>query len=208
MKKLVLVGCGGHFKSVYDSICQSSYDEIVVIDDMATSITGYDVVLAGKMDAMQQLFDAGFHYIHLCIGALQARMAIIERARAIGFTFETIIDATAVVSERSTIGAGVFIGKRAVVNAHAVVHDHVILNTGCIIEHDCTVHANAHIAPGVVLTGAVTIGAQTLIGAGSVVLPKVSVGDHAVIGSNSTVVASIQDAVIAYGSPCEVKRDV
>lgn len=208
MKKLVLVGCGGHFKSVYDCIDRDQYDEIVVLDDHAKAVPGFDVTFGGPVEQLSAWREQGFKHLHVCIGNLAVRQPLLARARELGYQFETIIDASAVVSPRAFVEEGVFVGKRVVVNIDARIRANAILNTGCIVEHDCEVGENVHLAPAVTLTGAVQIGANTMVGAGSVVLPNRRIGANSVIGAQSTVVRDIENAVVAYGSPCEVRRHV
>lgn len=208
MKKLVLVGCGGHFKSVYDCINRDMYSEIVVLDDHVQALPEFDVTIGGPVEQLAAWRDQGFTHLHVCIGNLAVRQPLLARARELGYQFETIIAASAVVSSGAFVEEGVFVGKRVVVNIDARIGANSILNTGCIVEHDCVIGKNVHLAPAVTLTGAVQIGANTMVGAGSVVLPNQRIGANSIIGAGSTVVHEIEDGVVAYGTPCEVRRHV
>ncbi len=52
------------------------------------------------------------------------------------------------------------------------------------------------------------IGNNVWIGAGSIVMPGVTIGDNTVIGAGSIVTKDIPSNVVAYGSPCVVKRQI
>ncbi|MFR1169864.1 MAG: DapH/DapD/GlmU-related protein, partial [Coprobacillus cateniformis] len=45
------------------------------------------------------------------------------------------------------------------------------------------------------------------IGGGAIIMPGVTIGDNVVIGAGSVVTKDIPSNVIAYGNPCQVKRE-
>ncbi|NBC02641.1 MAG: hypothetical protein GVY20_02950 [Bacteroidetes bacterium] len=63
------------------------------------------------------------------------------------------------------------------------------------------------INPGVTVSGHVEIGKESIIGSGAVIRNGVSIGENSIIGMGSVVTKDIPDHVIAYGNPCEVKRE-
>lgn len=203
---LVLIGCGGHFKSVFDCIERQHYSEIIVLDDHAIGLPFecQGVRFGGKSEQLVTLAAQGNAIAHICIGNINLRRKLRERCIELGLLLETIIDSTAVVSSSAHIGDGTFIGKRAVVNVDSTIGANVIVNTSAIIEHDCVVGVDCHIAPGTVLTGGARIGDGVFMGAGSVVLPYKQVGNYTTIGANSTVNRDIPEGVTAFGSPCKV----
>ena len=54
----------------------------------------------------------------------------------------------------------------------------------------------------------VHIGRNCWIGAGAIIMPGVTIGDNTVIGAGSLVTCDIPANVVAYGSPCRVKREI
>lgn len=57
-------------------------------------------------------------------------------------------------------------------------------------------------------TKPVTIGDNVWIGGNSVIFPGVSIGNNVTIGAGSVVTKSIPDNVLAFGNPCEVKKEL
>ncbi|EMQ95172.1 hypothetical protein D778_02693 [Xanthomarina gelatinilytica] len=57
-------------------------------------------------------------------------------------------------------------------------------------------------------TKPVTIGDNVWIGGNSVIFPGVTIGNNVTIGAGSIVTKSIPDNVLAYGNPCEVKKEL
>lgn len=205
--RILLLGGGGHFRSVLDSLMSlESYDEIGIIDrDTAASVPGVHVV--GTDDDLPRLREAGWQSAFITVGSVGAtglRRKLFALAKEAGFLMPSIIDRTAIIARGTMIGEGVFVGKRAVVNFGSVIGDGAIVNTGAIVEHDCAVGAFAHISPGAVLCGQVAIGADTHVGAGSVIRQGIRIGGGSLIGAGSVVVKDVPDHVTAYGNPCRV----
>ncbi len=208
-RNLVLIGGGGHCKSVLD-VAQSmgKFNEIVITDpiiDAETEILGYKVV--GTDEELPGLRSEGFDYAFITVGSIEStalRRKLVEKAEKLGYKFATIIAPSAIVSEHASIGDGSFVGKNAVVNADAIVGSHCIINTGSIVEHESKVGDFTHVSVGSILCGNTEIGEDSLLGAGSIVIQGVKIGSHSIVGAGSVVLKDIQSNVRAYGSPCRV----
>jgi len=141
-KKILLIGGGGHCKSVLDSLLDlDEYDDIGIIDTkenvgkavLGTPILGYDRDLPS-------LYKDGYHYAFVAVGSIgnpSVRIRLFNTLCEMGFIIPNIVDASAKVSKHSQIDKGVFIGKHVVVNAGAVIGQGAIINSGAIVEHDC-----------------------------------------------------------------------
>lgn len=211
-KKILLLGGGGHCRSVLDSLLeQAEYAEIGIIDNremIGNSIMGIPVV--GCDDDLPVLFDHGYRYAFVTLGSMgnpATRIKLFNMLMEIGYMIPVIIDSSAKVSNHAKVEQGVFIGKQSIVNVGTVIHQCAIINSGSIVEHDCRVGAFVHIAPGTVLGGEVIIGENSHIGSNATVKQQVSVGSNSIIGMGSVVLRNMDENVIAYGNPCrEVKR--
>lgn len=210
-KKILLVGGGGHCKSVLDSLLETNrFSEIAIIDkkeNIGKNVFGVSII--GCDDDLFQLSFEGFQHAFVTMGSVgntDRRVELFNRLEEIGFEVPNIIDPSATLSRHAKMGKGIFLGKRAVVNAGAIVGSNAIINTGSIVEHDCVIGPFVHLAPGAVLSGNVQIGEYTHIGANSVIKQGVTVGPHSVIGMGSVVTKDCGDYVIAYGNPCKEVR--
>ena len=56
-------------------------------------------------------------------------------------------------------------------------------------------------------TAPVIIGDNVWVGGGAIIMPGVTIGNNVVIGAGSVVTKDIPDNTIAYGNPCQAKRD-
>lgn len=194
--KLVLIGGGGHCKSVLDAVyAMGAYSEIVITDynkPPGSLILGCQVV--GTDDELSELFRKGVNHAFITVGSIRdtmIRRKAYERARKMGFTFPTVIDPTAVLAASAQIGKGVFIGKNAVVNADAVIEDMAIINTGAIIEHECHVGEFSHVAVGAVVCGRTKIENDVFVGANATVIQEVKIGMNSIIGAGSIVINDV-----------------
>lgn len=206
-KKLLLIGGGGHCRSVLDSVMAlNSYDEIGIIDNIINNpCLGISVI--GTDDDLPTLKKNGWNDAIITVGSVgdtKARRRLYEMIKNLGFATPSIIDPTAIISREVVMKDGCFIGKRAVVNTGTILGECCIINSGAIIEHDCEIGMFAHVSTGAVLCGQVRVGSDTHIGAGTVVRQQITIGDDALIGAGSIVVRDISGHVKAYGNPCKV----
>lgn len=212
MKKIVLVGAGGHVLSVIDSIQSSEEYEIVGITELdyvdGERVLGYEIL--GNELILKSVFDSGVKYAFITVGSIgntALREKLYSMLKSKGFVLPSIIDNSSKIGSDVWLGAGVYTGKNTVVNAKSTIRDMVIINTGAIIEHGCCINEFVHIGPGAVICGDVKIGARTHVGANATVIQGVSIGDNSIIGAGSIVVHDVPSKVIAYGNPCKVVRN-
>lgn len=204
MRKLVLIGGGGHCKSVIDIVKHLKlYDEIVITDPcipIGKEILGIRIV--GNDDALFDLKKIGFNEAFITVGSIKStklRQSLYNKAYDLGFVFPNIIAPSACISQSVRMEDGIFIGKGAIVNADVCIGKMAIINTGTIIEHECNVGKYSHIAVGSILCGGVSIGNHSLVGAGTTIIQGTSIGNYTIIGAGSTVLCDVEDNQIVKG---------
>ncbi len=205
----MLVGGGGHSKSVIDAARRMKYfDEIVITDPhmkRGTEVLGCTV--RGTDDTLEELYQQGFKYAFIAVGNVNinsSRKTITDKISAIGFRFPVIQDPSAVVSNSAIIGEGSFIGKNVVINADVRIGRHCIINTGAIIEHECNVDDFSHISVGTTLCGEVNVGKNCMIGSRSTVIQCTNIGDTCLVGAGAVVLKNIPDNSTAVGVPARI----
>lgn len=210
-KKILLIGGGGHCRSVLDSLLElDGFSNIGIIDkkeNIGKKILGVPVI--GCDEDLPKLFTDGYEYAFVTVGSIgnpNIRIKLFNTLYDIGFKIPNIIDSTAVVSISVNMKMGIFVGKNAIINAGATINKGSIINSGAIIEHDCLIGEFVHIAPGAVLSGEVQIGDNTHIGANCVIKQQLKIGSNSIIGMGSAVLKDIEDKVVAYGNPCKGVR--
>lgn len=208
MEKIILVGGGGHCKSVIDSIIQSGQYKIEGIIDLPENIGSYvlDIPVIESDCNLKKLFDNGIKNAFMTIGSIRSiskRVKLYNYLKKIGFVLPSIVDETAIVSKRCKINECTYVGKGAVINCDVFIGNCSIINTGSIIEHECKIGNFVHIAPGSVLSGSVRIGDGTHIGTNSTVIQDIIIGDNSFVGAGSVVVKNIKGYTKSYGNPCK-----
>lgn len=207
MEDIILIGGGGHCKSVIDSISKSKDFNIIGIldlpDKVGEEILGVKII--GTDDQLEYYFKNGVKYAFLTagsIGDVSLRRKLYTVALDIGYIFPSIIDSTAIISDSVKIGYGSFIGKGVIINSNTIIGNNCIVNTGVIIEHDCYIGDFCHIAPGSTLSGGVNIGENSHVGTNSTIIQNINIGENTVIGAGSVVIRDIRNNRRAYGNPC------
>ncbi|MCI9098360.1 MAG: acetyltransferase [Lachnospiraceae bacterium] len=206
-KKILLIGGGGHCRSVLDSLISlDDYDKIGIID-FDKSSCALDISVVGTDDDLPNLRKNGWTDAFITVGSLgstQLRRKLYQKVKKLDYNIPTIIDPTAIIARKVILTEGAFVGKRGVVNSGSMVGACAIINTGAILEHDCKIGDFSHISPGTILCGQVVVDKDSHVGAGSVVKQGITIGKNALLGIGSVVVKNIPDDTKAYGNPCRV----
>lgn len=200
MEKIIIVGYGGHAKSMADSIKAAGQYEIAGYTDVENKHEK-DIEYLGTDDVLPDLYNDGIRNAALGLGYMGKSMVrdrIYENLCGIGFSLPVIIDPSAVIALDAIIREGTFVGKKAVVNAGASIGKMCIINTGAIIEHGNEVQDFTHIAVGAVLCGDILVGSHCLIGANATVLQGLRIGNNTIIGGGSMVLRNVEDSVTYF----------
>lgn len=205
--KLLLIGGGGHCKSIIDSLIQNQqYSDIGIIDKaecIGNTVLGFEII--GSNNDLEKLFNQGYHYAFVAVGSIgdpTIRIKLFTLLETIGFSIPNIIDPSSNVSKYADLDCGIFIGKNVVINAGTIIDKGAIINTSSSIDHDCRIGKFVHISPGSILCGNVVVGDNTHIGAGSMVKQQVCIGSDTLIGIGSVVLRDIGSSTKAFGNPC------
>ncbi len=205
MKKILLIGGGGHCKSVADTLLRlDEYNEIGIVDVHDEGALFGLIEVIGNDDDLPELREAGFTDALITVGSVgntDLRRRLYGKISELGFNIPNIIDPTAIISPYAKLGKGIFIGKNAVVNAGCAIGDGAIINTGTIVEHECYIGEFVHISPGAVLCGGVEVGDDTHIGANASVKQYIKLGKNVIVGMGSVVIRDVRDNVTVVGNP-------
>ena len=172
MKEILLIGDGGHSKSVIDVIEQQGQFKIAGIVGTAKSIgsevLGYKVI-GDDLDIDK--FSKSYKYAIVAVGQIhtpEIRFKIYSSLMKSGFILPSIISPRSYVSRYAVIGSGSIIMHDVVVNANTVIGDNCIINSKALIEHDSIIHSHCHISTSVTINGNVIVGEGSFIGSGAV----------------------------------------
>ena len=184
VKRLVIIGAGGHGKVIADIATKNGYQEIIFLDDNPSikDCTGFEV--AGTLNDCINYKKWDFI---VAVGNAKIREQIQEKLSE--YNIVTLIHPGAIISRRVSVGKG------TVVMAGAVV------NSGATVDHDCMIGDYVHISVGTHIAGTVRIGEKTWIGAGAVVSNNISICSDCMIGAGAVVVEDIERSGKYVGIP-------
>ena len=200
-EKLIIIGAGGHSKSVVDAINQEIYQIEGFLDDNKTGIhIGYPII--GKK--LEDIDNYKNYKYFVAIGDIGARKMWFETLQKHDVEIINIIDKTALISSSSKIGIGNFIGKYSIVNADAIIGNNNVINTKALVEHECIVGNHTHLSTNSVINGNVVIKDCVFLGSCSVCIGQLTVGENSIIGAGSVIISDVEDDVTVVGVPGRV----
>ena len=207
MKPLVLLGGGGHCKSVIEVAESAGYKILGVLDMpedvgkeiLSTRVIGTDEDIPQYVDKAEFVITVGF------IKNPATRIKLYNRIKDVGGKLATIIAPTAYVSKYAAIGEGTVVMHHAFVNAGAKIGNNVIINTFANIEHDVIIGDQCHISTGSMVNGDCRIGNNCFIGSQTVLANGIAIGDSIIVGAGSLVRKSISEKGIYSGNPTILK---
>ena len=191
MNDIILIGGGGHCKSVIDVIEQEGKFNIIGIVDkqefLGLDVLGYPVI--GNDGNLTNLLNK-CKYALVTIGQIKSsspRIELFELASKIGFIFPSIISPRAYVSKHAVIGKGTIIMHDVVINANTKIGDNCIINSKALIEHDCNIESHCHISTRATINGNVSIGGRSFIGSNSISKQDILIPRHSFIKAGSVI---------------------
>ena len=188
-KPLILVGGGGHCKSVIDVAESAGYTILGILDkpeEVGKQVLDYKII--GTDDDIPQYVDKTEFVI--TVGQIKSsaiRHKIAERIDKAGGKLAIIIASDATVSKYATIGEGTVILHKCVVNADAKIGKNCIINTMANIEHEVEIGDFCHISTGVMVNGMTKVGNDTFIGSGSILYNCIEVPNNSIIPAGTIV---------------------
>lgn len=206
-KNLILIGGGGHCKSVIEVAESAGYTIIGILDrpeEVGKKVLAYEVI--GVDDDIPLYVDKAEFVI--TIGFIKnpaLRIKLYNKILEAGGEFATLIASTAHVSKYAKLGVGTVVMHQAFVNAGAVIGDNAIINTFANIEHDAHIGNQCHISTGAMVNGDCVVGDNCFIGSQSVLANAISICPDVVVGAGSLVRKNIVQAGVYSGNPAILK---
>ncbi len=172
MDNIILVGGGGHCRSVIDVIEKEGRFKIFGIldkeENVGKKVLGYEII---GTDMDLEYFRKYSEYAFVTVGHIKnvnKRKELFSILKEHGYKLPVIISPLAYVSSHSSVDEGTVIMHFAVVNANVRIGKNCIINTKALIEHDCCIGDHCHISTGAILNGNVKVEDETFIGSNAV----------------------------------------
>jgi len=205
MRDLILIGGGGHARSVID-VVESGHDfRLVGIADrqekMGKHVLNYAVT---SIDKQLTSLANDNQYFLITVGQIETaeiRMRLDQKLTRAGGKLASVVSPFARLSDHASVAEGTAIMHFALVNAGAQVGRNVIINTQALIEHDVVVGEFCHISTGAILNGGAIVGNRVFVGSHTTVRQGITIADKVVVGAHSYVNQPITEAGVYAGVP-------
>lgn len=205
---LLIVGAGGHGKSVADAAaCMDAWDEIVFVDQKYPALTanGRWPVIADQSDL--SALRGRFAQATVAVGNSATRLKLLDELESKGFRIPAIRHPSSVVAIDAILDPGVVILAGAIINTGARVGRGSIINTGASVDHDCVLGEGVHVCPGARLAGEVTVGDRAWIGIGASVIQQRKIGKASTVGAGAAVIHDVAEGVTVGGVPAKILKE-
>ena len=187
MKKIILLGGGGHCRSCIDVIEQEGVFNVAGIVEKFTGesneVLGYPIV--GTDDDLKKLREK-YDYAFITVGHIKSnaiRKKLFNKLEELNFKIPIIISPNAYVSKHAQVEKGSIIMHHALINAGAKVEKNCIINSKALIEHDSIIKQHTHISTGAIVNGGVVVKENTFYGSNSTSKENINIDGFIKAGS-------------------------
>ncbi|MEE2932212.1 MAG: hypothetical protein VX941_02170 [Pseudomonadota bacterium] len=180
MRSHILLGAGGHAKSLVEAITAGGGKICAYVDPKVCSwINCRHVRDESQVEPEDGVLAIGLGGISPA--KLAARLELLSIMLARGFEAPPVVHPASYVSANASLAPGTVILAGAVVQPGVKLGTGVIINSGAIVEHDSNIGAGSHVAPGAIILGNCKIGTHCFVGAGTVIVQEKIVTNNSLI---------------------------
>ena len=202
MKKLLIIGAGGHGKVVADIAKQMhQYSDIYFADDRLD-------IQNMKISGIQVVGTTAFAFRHIkeyeifvAVGNADVRKKMMFQLVSQNAVLPVLIHPDAVIADDVSIGNGTVIMAGSVINSGSIIGQGAIINTCASVDHDNFISDYVHISVGTHLAGNVSVGERSWIGISAAVSNNISIASEVVVGAGAVVVKDIEEKGTYAGVP-------
>lgn len=175
-QRWLILGAGGHGRSVADAIAANGDQGVGFLDDgqpVGTLVNGMPVLeamsLAWELDRVFVGSDqAPPDQVVVAIGNPMIRQTWQQVLEQVSAPLGVVIHPRASVSASAQIAPGSVVLAGAVVNANASLHAGVLVNSGAVVDHDATCAAYSQLGVNAAMAGGSSLGPLACLGPGEV----------------------------------------
>lgn len=162
MKRLLIVGAGGHGQVVKETVdALGKFERIEFLDDVNPKAIG-------KLEEMEKFRDH-FDCIFPAVGNNELRRKIMENAKKLNYEVPVLVHPTAYVSPSAKLGEGTIVEAMAVIHTKAVVKEGCIIAIGTLIDHEAEIEKYTYISYGTTVKANAKVGQLLTIPSGIIV---------------------------------------
>jgi len=206
--KLVIVGGGGHCKSLIDFVEQMAHIEIIGIidnDQSLRSIFNYPVIGVDEIisEFIKQNPDVIFHVGIGQVKNNRGRVKVFQNLVDHDAQIINLIAPSSHVSRHAKLENGNAVMQYAMINADCVIGSNNIFNTRSTVEHETRIGSHCHISTHAVVNGNCDIGDHVFIGSNATILQGVQIANEVTIGAGAVVINNLLEKGTYVGCPAQ-----
>lgn len=204
IETLFIYGNGGFGKEVFDIAKRTKkFENIYFLDDNNSS----SINVFSLEEAINFSNNNSAKFI-LGIGDPSTRIVLYNKLLKHKCELTSIVDPTAIISDKASIGKGVVICAFGIVGPDTIIGNNVVLNVQGIIGHDINICDHCVLSSQVNIGGGSTIGQGSYIGMASIVKEGIEIGDGSVLGMGSSLHRNLDSNLIAMGNPARPLKKI
>ena len=205
LKKIVIIGAGGHGKDVLWTIMDinkisSRFDIIGFLDD-DKKLHGKTINRVPVLGGMNWLSNKNKMGCIIAVGDGKIREKIVKKLKNVNVYFPSIIHPSVIMSDFVTIGKGTIIHAGVMIPPDSEIGNFVFINLRSQIGHDCKIKDFVSIMAGVNVTGETIIENGAYLGSGVTVADKIKIGEWSIIGIGSAIGKDVKTYSLYLGNP-------
>lgn len=184
MHDLMILGAGGHGRTLCEMARLLGYVNIVFLDENASPLRDTNINIVGKISELTLHLNKASNVV-IGIGNNKVREQLHQQIISLGVCPVTLIHPFAFVSPSATIAEGSVVLAGAVVGANAKLGLGTIINSHSTVDHDSVLGDFVHLGVGVHLAGSAVVGKSAFLQAGTVGGYNAKVDDYSVCPAGS-----------------------
>jgi len=201
MKKVIIIGAGGHAKEIIKLADDCKYNVIGLLEDSTALqhqlISGVRVL--GEISAWDKYAD---HEFIIANGSPRSRYLVYKKMLSLGSPkFATLIHPSVIISDTKSVGEGTVICARCTVNVEVSIGEHCILNVNSTVAHESILEDFVTIAPMAAISGNVHLKKFVEVGTGASIRQGLTIEEGAMLGMGGVLTKDIPQNNIFVGNP-------
>lgn len=202
-KGLLILGFGGHARSVADVALAAGFSSLLFVDPKAHE--GEHFLGHPVQCSFSGVLPQGWSCLPAA-GDNRLRRVQIAAIKAAGWELATLIAPTATIGAGATVAPGCLVAHHAHVGPAASIGVGTIINTAGVIEHECCIGDYVHVSVNSTVAGRSRLGDSVFLGTGATVIDNITVGANITIGAGGVVVRSINEPGTYIGVPARMVK--
>ncbi|BBP86046.1 acetyltransferase [Pseudomonas sp. Pc102] len=197
-KKLVILGFGGHARSVADVALCAGYDELLFVD---SNVRPEENFLGHPTQVSTENIDWSQWDVIPAAGDNLRRSQQFRDMEELGVIPVSLVSPHATLGAGSSLSVGCLVGHHAHIGPMTIIGCGCIINTAAVIEHESIVGNFSHISVHATIAGRSRLGEFSMLGAGATIIDGISVTAGVTVGAGGVVNRPISSPGTYVGVP-------